>query len=1144
MDSFSIVDFVMTPLFLAQASLESGEGNPSDENWSAYFLSIGFVLGIFVLPFVVSHFITKAIRMPDHAVKLGVMIAAIVGGLLFAWKNDFALPLGPDMKGGTTLVYNIVEAKDGNSIDASALATALSDRINPSGTKEYTIRPRGTSQIEITVPATDELELNRIQSVIEDAGQLEFRIVANTRDHPDVIQLAREQASNKADRFVVNAAGDKVGEWFRVQRDATQVEGVSPLKTPVLGDIIRNSLTGEIIDNPRVNPDESYSLEKWMDRVGIRNVDVLMSYGVAGSPYAYVTGDDLASAQTSFGSTGYKVEFRLDQVGSDKMLRLTAANQPDGAFKRRMAIIMDKEVLSAPNLNSAISTQGVIEGNFKKEEVEFLVTILRAGRLPATLETPAASQTRVGAGLGATTVEKGTNASIWAVITTFACILVYYRFSGAVASLALIINGILIFGIMIFISQPLTLPGLAGLVLTVGMSVDANVLIFERIREEKAKGSAPRMSIRNGFDRAFTTIIDANLTTLIAAVVLYWIGTDQVRGFAVALVIGIITSMFTATFCSRIVFELAEKMKLVSLSMSDGVGFLKKSFLGDRDINFMGKQNIAFVLSALLIVGGMAGVFLRGKDLLNIDFTGGTSVTFQLTQPVQPDDLRTITQKILGKDENNETVQFKLVRVEKDPEDTVYTLVTSIQDEDVLSQMLVDGFANEPSTGLKTYQVDVIGPNDTDTSLNWNSGVKFVSYQEETTTETPAESSETPEPPATQEGDTPAAEPETPAADQEPAAEPASDQETPAAEVGSNEETTAEGETATEGETPAGDAGEAAATTGDEAAAGDSEATGADDSEEDLAVAVPTNVKTEVILKFSGNTDDTATAESDAGAGITGKSLQDKLITAAETGGVAINVNAVEVTPYPLPEEGWRVEDVAGFSDWKVVLPTDQEGADKIVAELQSSLTEEPLWLALSKIGGKVAGEMRNRAIAAILVSLVFIVAYIWFRFQKVAYGLAAVVALVHDVLITLGVLALCHWLYQPLGVLLIEDFKIGLTEIAAFLTIIGYSLNDTIVVFDRIREVRGRSPKLSREMINDSVNQTLSRTLLTSGTTLLTVLLLYIFGGEGIHAFAFALLIGVLVGTYSSVFIAAPVLLWISNREKSPSKIRAANNS
>ena len=781
----------------------------------------------------------------------------------------------------------------------------------------------------------------------------------------------------------------------------------------------------------------------------------------------------------------------MNVVGADKMMRLTAANLPDSdGFKRRMAIIMDEKVLSAPELNSTIAASGVIQGRFTREEVEFLVTILRAGRLPATLSEEPASEQRVGAGLGATTVEKGKTASIWAIIVTFLCILVYYRFSGAVASLALVINGLLIFGIMIFISQPLTLPGLAGLVLTIGMSVDANVLIFERIREEKAKGSAPRMSIRNGFDRAFTTIIDANLTTLIAAVVLYWIGTDQIRGFSVALIIGILTSMFTATFCSRIVFEIAEKLKMVSLGMFDGVSFLKRAFMGDRDINFMGFQTACFALSALLVIGGFVGVALRGSELLNIDFTGGTSVTFQLTNPVEADALRDITKRILVKDEEDKPVQSKLVRVEKPPVDTVYTLVTSIKDEDHLSDLLVDGFSKEASTGLKTYKVEVL-PNGGETSqLRSSTPFRFVSTQSEGDSQ--AESAD-----ATQ-------------------------------GAGTNDSAVAEDEGNSQDQPAAEDSGSPEASPSDEG------------EEDELAQAIPTNAKTEFMLKFSGSTDDKVDSDVDKGAAITGKSLQEKLIAAAKAASVELNTSAIEVMPDPMPEN-WRLEAVAGFSDWKVILPTDQTNADQIMEQLKIDIASQPLWLSLSKIGSKVAGEMQQRAIAAILISLVFIVAYIWFRFQKVAYGLAAVVALLHDVMITLGVLALCHWLAGPLGFLMIEDFKIGLTEIAAFLTIIGYSLNDTIVVFDRIREVRGRSPRLTAQMINDSVNQTLSRTLLTSGTTLLTVLLLYVFGGEGIHAFAFALLIGVLVGTYSSVFIAAPVLLWISNRDAGKSRHPAA---
>jgi len=199
-----------------------------------------------------------------------------------------------------------------------------------------------------------------------------------------------------------------------------------------------------------------------------------------------------------------------------------------------------------------------------------------------------------------------------------------------------------------------------------------------------------------------------------------------------------------------------------------------------------------------------------------------------------------------------------------------------------------------------------------------------------------------------------------------------------------------------------------------------------------------------------------------------------------------------------------------------------------------------PVWLSANKIGSKVAGDMRTKAVVAILVSLLGIVGYIWIRFQRITFGLAAVVALVHDVAITLGAVAISFWLAKPLGFLQIEEFKISLPIVASFLTIIGYSLNDTIVVFDRIREVKGKNPKLTAEMINTSINQTLSRTLLTSITTFLVVFILYSFGGEGIHGFAFALLIGVVVGTYSSMFVASPALLMMSNwAEKNAEKAR-----
>ncbi len=214
------------------------------------------------------------------------------------------------------------------------------------------------------------------------------------------------------------------------------------------------------------------------------------------------------------------------------------------------------------------------------------------------------------------------------------------------------------------------------------------------------------------------------------------------------------------------------------------------------------------------------------------------------------------------------------------------------------------------------------------------------------------------------------------------------------------------------------------------------------------------------------------------------------------------------------------------------------EASDKIVAALVTQLKSQPVWQSISRIEGRVAGQMQRDAILALGMSMIFIVAYIWFRFQKVAYGLAAIIALLHDVLITLGFIAISHWLFMPLGALLIEDFKISLTIVAAFLTIIGYSLNDTIVVFDRIREVKGKAPRLTSDMVNQSVNQTLGRTLLTSSTTIIAILLLYIFGGEGVHGFAYCLFIGIVVGTFSSIFVAAPILLWLTSREQSTSRI------
>jgi len=1046
-------------------------------DWQPFLVSLLYIFIVFVLPFLIAQMISRAIRMPAAATRIGVVLMAAFAAALFVFKGE--LPLSIDMKGGTTLVYNIVQSDDGDDLDPAALASALNERIDPSGTREITIRPRGGSQIEITVPTDDPFELEQIKATITTSGQLEFRVVANTRDHDDIITLARLQAKeNRID--VLGASGNPVGRWYAVGREADSIQGIYPLRTPVTGDIIRNSETGEVLNVPQLDQGADYALEKWLATQNVKNIDVLMALEFIGRPYTEVFGDDLASAQRETSKLGEPiVGFRLAGEGSNKMLQLTTAIMPDGNFKRRMAIIMDKRVLSAPLLNSPISSAGLIEGRFTTQEIDFLVNILRSGRLPATLESQPASETRIGAALGEITIQKGTSAAIWSVIVTFAFILIYYQFSGIVASIALALNGLLMFGILIFIRQPLSLPGLAGLVLTVGMAVDANVLIFERIREEKAKGSAPRLSIRNGFDRAFSTIVDANLTTMIAALVLYWIGTEQIRGFAVTLIIGICASMFTAIFCSRIIFEIAEKLRFVNLRMMDGVGTLKKMFFGDQDIDFMGISKVCLMGSLALIAIGVVGVIIRGNSLLNIDFTGGTTVTMQLEQPVPIEQLRQITKDILV-DADGKPIQSTLVRVEKEPRDTVFSLVTSMNDENMLANQLQDGLAKNNAANLVTYRAQVT-PLGSDGSRLFNQKrfqTRFVSLG------------------ALQEA------PETQVVP--------ADSEVPADTVVLTDPVVST-----------------------DSVVSTDPAVSTDSAVQPDQVPVVTS---RFRLELSGSEEVGSDGTIRNMARRNPSKLKEDLIQAAQELNIELNPALITLTPDPRPQD-WREDQDVAFSTWTIQLPLSESDGTAVMSNVAKEIERTPLWLSLSQIGGRVAGEMQQRALAAVVVSLIFIVGYIWFRFQRISYGLAAVIALVHDVLITLGAIAVSTWLAQVFGFLLIEDFKIGLTEVAAFLAIIGYSLNDTIVVFDRIREVRGRSPRLTSQMLNQSINQTLSRTLLTSGTTLIAVVLLYVFGGEGIHAFSFALFVGITVGTYSSIFVASPILLWLSNRQENTAK-------
>ena len=1070
----SLFCFVLAHSSQAPA-LGSGSSTVTD---SSGLLSVGLFLLAVIVPFVLGKFLSTGLKMPTYAGAFSwILLAMIATGIVLATGT---LKLGPDIKGGTNLIYQIDQTTVGNSgtrVTAKDFVAPLLNRINPSGMNESVVRPAGDDKIEIVIADVEASEIEEVKRKITNAGILQFRIVANQNDHDDLIKAARTQAEDpnadirmRTDISLVNKETGKEevsGIWRRVgrgaeQNGARQIEGYEP------GDTIRDARKGTIL-NPVISGRPG-DFERWLEGQGIKEVDMLLSLQKGGKPYTVVNGSDLSRAKVEFGKNGnYEVAFTMTAGGAEKMLQLTGANQPmpNTGFKRRMAILLDGAVLSAPNLNSPIRGEGVIQGAFTLKDVEFLVQILNSGSLPGAISKEPISENIVGASMGKDAIDKGRFASLASLVMTILCVIAYYRFSGVIATIALVLNLLMILACMMLFRQPLTLAGLAGLVLSVGMSVDANVLVFERIREETEKKATPRMAIRNGFDRAWTTIFDSNLTTLISAVVLYYVGTEQIKGFAITLIIGLAISMFTAVFFAHKMFEVAERWGFAWLGMSDYVNAGKRALFGLGDIDFLKYRNVCYTLSGLLILIGLIATFLRGREILDIDFNGGTSVVFVLDKGLEPDKVREIATKAFSEDKNGLPIQTTLTNVEMKEFDknSVYKLDVSLKDEADVKDRLLKNFSGASGVSLVTYDMDakILGTSQS----NWlrNRKVQMVSYQDPAAAPADAQTpTVTPEQP-------------TPAAATDPASAPVAEATSIPPSIGAAE----------------------------------------------VAPTTPT-IYTNAELTFRAT-------KGEGAAKLNSSQVAEGLVKAALDSGKTLVEAQIELEP--TDATNWNRGSDVGYTRWNAKLPFDEPTTSAILSKMAEQVRTKPVFQSFSKIEGRVAGEMQQRAIAGLLLSLVFITMYIWFRFNKVSYGIAAVIALIHDVLITIAFIAISHWLFKPFGFLLLDDFKISLTIVAAILTIIGYSLNDTIVVFDRIREVKGKSPNLTEKMINASVTQTLSRTLLTSSTTIVAILLMYIWGGEGIHGFAFCLLIGILVGTYSSIFVAAPILLWLSKREQ-----------
>ena len=1117
--------------FSSNASLLAQNAAQAAENIIPFYQTGTFVflllIAAVVFGFFAAKYISSGLKVAEYQGRMSIVLIAVLVASLMIWAK-WPPKLGVDLRGGINMIGSLNldafldEDGAGKRPEAADIIPALVRRVNPSGTKEIMIRPLGADKIEVTIPTVEATEADGIWKRLVEAGKLEFRILArDTQTFKLQRDAAKAQAAagNRSRKVQDDVEGTKqtVAVWValaRVVQPDDSTNKIAPFKfVPQRNDLVRDKASGKILDlstwsasNTSDADSQGAEFAKWCASQGVRTPQILV---IQPEDDQNVEGEHLSNVSSAMDERGRgSVAFKTTEIGSSKMGMLTRMN-----IDKPMGVVLDGQLHSAPNIQSAIYKNGRITGEFTPEEVSELIITLESGKLDVALNKSPISRDFIESNLGKQLLEQGFLAIGCSLVLVLIFMMLYYRFAGIVATAALLLNLVLILALVMAINQPFTLTGLAGLVLTVGMSVDANVLIFERIREELDRGAALRMAIRNGFDKATTTIIDANVTTLITAVVLYVIGTEQIKGFSVTLILGILMSMFTAIYVSRLIFDIFERKRwLTQLKMT--------RILERKQFDFLSKVSLTGIMSFALIVGGLSSVFLLGPKILDHDLRGGSTVRMVFNDAQDVEALRKELDD-LKETHNGERVEFSVTGFQTsdtNKKDTVFRVDSNLPAYEGAPQEkfeeLADILARVFKGRLKLNHVDVVNssgaakpsstpaqPAETDTEkplktgMNWEAGgftplasaasSFMLTYQE----------------PAKQENETPPVE--------------KVQQEKPEPSATADAKTEAPKTEAPKTEAPKTEAPKA-----------DAEVTSTQEvpTTEDENEFKPTAPTGNQIAK-----PDQITRTLKVTPGISGKSLINMLVEASETAELELEEEQIIVDSKDVEQDESAASTVS--ENWEVTMEVNRsEEADAIIDAWSQKLNQTPYFPTTSKVGGQIAGKTQVQALVAIFASLLGIIAYVWVRFQNVAFGLAAVIALIHDVLIVLGAIAISHWVAGALGFLGIVEFKISLEIIAALLTVIGYSLNDTIVVFDRIREVRGKRTEITADIVNASISQTLSRTILTSVTTFIVVFILYCFGGEAIHGFAFALVIGVLVGTYSSIFIASPALLWLMN--------------
>ncbi len=821
------------------------------------------------------------------------------------------------------------------------------------------------------------------------------------------------------------------------------------------------------------------------------------------------------------------VAFELDVVGGQMFESLTRRN-----IGKPLCILVDDIAYSAPTIQSTIRTHGQITGEFSPQKVDYLVRSMEGGTLPARLKDTPLSERTIGSSLGEANRDAAVRAGLYGAAAVVLVMLGYYLVCGAIANVALTLNIFLVLAALAMLGARITLVGIAGLILSIGMAVDANVLIYERMREEKERGASLRMIIKNGYDKALSTIFDSNITTLLTCVIIYYAGSEEIKGFGLTLGWGIVLNLFTAIFVTRTLF-----MLLIRYNVIRDIKMLR--LIGVPNIDWYGKRKFFIPLSAVFVLAGLSLLYERGlRNTLDVEFLGGASAEFGVKSdggaPLNDVEIRRRLSDV-GRSLSTDAARLAGATVVPVPgEIAAFTLRVPEVKAARLAALLTEPL--EDANVLQKGGLEVLPEADE---------IKLLTGGE-VTAETLTQTIRGLTGVLTNAGDSLAR-----------ASVNAVLETGGVAQTGStwNVTTTVTNMRLVQYalETALGDRMDIQPRI-DYVFRGHGEEPFpvTDHLPDAIAADLPPGVNLD-LTDFLG------------GAAL----YFDELNPPQSMDTLAERLDNMHFQPdfQDLPKRRFAVFGVkpAGAADERgrplyasvvvaVVDPDIRYGDDPKAwftgfaqGELRLAETALRTEQALRKVmqfKPQIAARSTQQASVALLLSWAMIIGYLWIRFGRPIYGIAGVVALVHDVLVSLAFIGISGWIGgkdHPIGnALLISDFKINMTIVAALLTIIGYSINDTIVIFDRIRETRGRLGHVTPDIINASINQTLSRTLLTGLTTFIVLIIMYIFGGDSIRGFNACMIMGIITGTYSSLAVAAPLLVLGAHRRAAAAPVAA----